>query len=114
MVRGLAWEVIRSMAFSFLTSVSSSSRFSRICGVMLSTSRALRRRCERLFVGFERGVPLLLLFVEPPLGQKLVALLGPGFQRKHRAEQHGGQHDRRQAIEKIHISAHSRPLESAS
>ena len=49
---------------------------------------------KRLGVGFQGFVPLLLLFVDPSLGQKLVAFLGPGFQRKHRTEQRGGQHDR--------------------
>ena len=37
-VRGFACEVMRSMAFSLFTSVISSSRFSRICAVMLSGS----------------------------------------------------------------------------
>jgi hypothetical protein len=36
---GVAWAVMRSMAFSLLTSVSSSSSCSRICGVMDSISR---------------------------------------------------------------------------
>ena len=46
-VRGLACEVMRSIAFSLLTSVSSSSRFSRMGGVMLSISSGASKTVRR-------------------------------------------------------------------
>jgi hypothetical protein len=52
-VRGLACEVMRSMAFSLFTSVSSSSRFSRICAVMLSGSSGASNTARRAGVACE-------------------------------------------------------------
>ena len=46
-VRGLACDVMRSIAFSLFTSVSSSSSVSRICGVMLSVTRGASNTLSR-------------------------------------------------------------------